>query len=74
MSKDQRIATIKSEIVNRVIAIETAKSDKKAHNQAMNGKIKTLEDERKQLLQELDELQRAELTEEADEILDESAN
>jgi hypothetical protein len=75
MSKKlQREATLKSEIINRVKAIELKKSDKKAQAAAFNKVIAALEAEKRTLLSELAELQNAELAEEADEILEEAGS
>lgn len=64
-----RIAQLQSEIVNRVKAIEQQKSDKKDMQSGYNATIKILEEEKLALLQDLEEAQREELIEEADEIL-----
>lgn len=69
IDKEVRVANLQSEIINRVKAIELQKSEKKAAAASYNEVIKTLETEKLQLIQELEEIQRAELTEEADEIL-----
>lgn len=71
VSKEVRIASLQSEIINRVKAVEQQKSEKKAMMAGYNETIKTLEGEKLQLLQDLEEAQREELTEAADEFLEE---
>lgn len=72
--KDQRVATVKSEIINRVLAIESKKADKKAHSSALNKIIHSLEAEKQTLLHELRDLQSEELSEDADELLEEAGS
>jgi predicted transcriptional regulator len=71
VNKELQIASLQSQIVNRVKAIELQKSDKKAVVASYNEVIKTLEQEKLQLIQELEDMQREELTEAANEILEE---
>jgi peptidoglycan hydrolase CwlO-like protein len=70
VSKEVRIASLQSEIINRVKAIELQKSEKKAMAAGYNDVIKALEGEKLQLLQDLEDAQHEELTEAADEILE----
>jgi hypothetical protein len=72
VDKEMRISQLQSEIVNRLKAIESQKADKKSVNKRFNSVIKTLEVEKIQLLEELEDLQREELTEAADELLEEN--
>lgn len=67
--REQRVQTIKSEVVSRLTKISSLKADKSTTNKSYTAKIKTLQDENDKLLEELDELQRADLTDEADKIL-----
>ena len=64
-----RIDALKSEIVTRVKSIEALKEEKKTISSNYNERIKTIESEKKKLLEDLEEAGRAELTLEADEIL-----
>lgn len=70
VDKDVRIASIRSEIVNRVKAIELQKAEKKSIQSRYNETIKSLESEKAHFLAELEAAQREELTEAADEILE----
>lgn len=63
------MASIKSEIINRVKAIAAQKEAKKNMNAAYTENIKSLEREKNKLLEDLEALQNQELTEAADEIL-----
>lgn len=68
-NKEVRMASIKSEIINRVKAIAAQKEAKKNMNAAYTENIKSLEREKNKLLEDLEALQNQELTEAADEIL-----
>lgn len=65
-----RIEAIKSEVINRVKAIEAQKAEKADVMKGYNDTIKALEAEKKVLLLDLEDAQRELLVEAADEILD----
>lgn len=69
-----RIEAIKTEIINRVKAIEAQKAEKADVIKSYNDTIKALEAEKRNLLLELEDAYRAELVETADELLDAPSN
>ena len=69
VNKEIRIASIKSEIINRVKAIEAQKEAKKVMAAGYKSAIDQLEAEKTKLLEDLEAAQKEELTEAADEIL-----
>lgn len=69
MSLEDKIQTIQSEIVRRVKTIQSLQEEKKTVASTYSERIKSIEGEKKKLLQDLEETQRAMLEEDADEIL-----
>lgn len=69
VNKEIRIASIKSEIINRVKAIAAQKEAKKVMMAGYKSAIDQLEAEKSKLLEDLEAAQKEELTEAADEIL-----
>lgn len=69
-----RIEAIKTEIINRVKAIEAQKAEKADVMKSYNETIKALEAEKRNLLLELEDAYRAELVEAADKLLDTPSN
>ncbi len=68
--RDLQIEKVKSEIVNKVKAIEAAKLDFKSLKKGWSEKIKNLEKDKARFLEDLEALYREDLADEATELLE----